>query len=369
VIRSNPGASVYQNQGDQSFEGDQEMNKDRESMCRVGRRNGMSGRRGPRGMWCRRRQRAPHDVGERCTSTPHTARKRTALARTARAGTAGAHNASMGSASAHNASMHSKRMYSRYTQREHGGHKHDNAGMHSASTKHGPVHPRDVDDDAERMAHDLSERCTSAPHAQHEGAQLEHGMHSASTKHGPGHPRDVDDDDERMSHDLSERCTSAPHAQHEDAQLEHAPHGHAQQAWARARTCRRHTERTNQLGDAGANPARGATRPRARPAHHQRWAPEPPAAAARRPARPHRGPPAAALHPGTRVEPLSGARPQALQQCAVGRPRTAKPPCPSDAAPRQARDRRTAHRRRLQPRPRPRHPIAIYFRPHKHCSP
>lgn len=111
----------------------------------------------------------------------------------------------------------------------------------------------------------------------------------------------------------------------------------------------------------GANPARGATRPRARPAHHQRWAPEPPAAAARRPARPHRGPPAAALHPGTRVEPSSGARPQALQQCAVGRPRTAKPPCPSDAAPRQARDRRTAHRRRLQPRPRPRHPIAIYF--------
>jgi len=140
-------------------------------------------------------RRAPHDVDERCTSTPHTARKRTALARTARAGTAGAHNASMGSASAHNASMHSKRMYSRYTQREHGGHKHDNAGMHSASTKH-----------------------------------------------GPGHPQDVDDDDERMSHDLSERCTSAPHAQHEGAQLEHAPHGHAQQAWARARTCRRQTD-------------------------------------------------------------------------------------------------------------------------------
>ena len=82
--------------------------------------------------------------------------------------------------------MHSKRMYSRYTQREHGGHKHDNAGMHSASTKHGPVHPRDVDDDVERMAHDLSERCTSAPHAQHEGAQLEHGMHRDSARPGPG---------------------------------------------------------------------------------------------------------------------------------------------------------------------------------------
>ena len=164
----------------------------------------MSGRRGRRGVWCRRRQRAPHDVGERCTSTPHTARKRTALARTARAGTAGAHNASMGSASAHNASMHSKRMYSRYTQREHGGHKHDNAGMHSASTKHGPVHPRDVDDD-----------------------------------------------DERMSHDLSERCTSAPHAQHEGAQLEHAPHGHAQQAWARARTCRRQTAQVHRAHSTG----------------------------------------------------------------------------------------------------------------------
>ena len=83
----------------------------------------------------------------------------------------------MGSASAHNTSMHSKRMHRRYTQREHGGHKHDNASMHSASTKHGPVHPRDVDDDDEWMSHDLSERCTSAPHAQHEGAQLEHAPH------------------------------------------------------------------------------------------------------------------------------------------------------------------------------------------------
>ena len=54
------------------------------------------------------------------------------------------------------------------------GHKHDNVSMHSASTKHGPVHPRDVGDVDERMSHDLGERCTSAPHAQHEGAQLEH---------------------------------------------------------------------------------------------------------------------------------------------------------------------------------------------------
>ena len=84
--------------------------------------------------------------------------------------------------------MHSKRMHSRYTQREHGGHKHDNAGMHSASTKHGPVHPRDVDDDAERMAHDLSERCTSAPHAQHEGAQLEQACTAPAQSTGRGTP-------------------------------------------------------------------------------------------------------------------------------------------------------------------------------------
>ena len=51
---------------------------------------GMSGRRGRRGMWCRRRRQAPHDVGECCTSTPHAARRRTARARIARARTAGA---------------------------------------------------------------------------------------------------------------------------------------------------------------------------------------------------------------------------------------------------------------------------------------
>jgi hypothetical protein len=114
-------------------------------------------------MQCRR---APHDVYGRCTSTPHTARNRTAQARTARAGTTGARNASMGSASAHTASVHTQRMHSRYTQREHGGHKYDNASMHSASTKHSPVHPRDVDDVDERTSNDLGERCTSAPHAQ-----------------------------------------------------------------------------------------------------------------------------------------------------------------------------------------------------------
>ena len=50
--------------------------------------------------------------------------------------------------------MHSKRMHSRYTQREHGRRKRDDASMHSASTKHGPAHPRDVDDVDERMPHD-----------------------------------------------------------------------------------------------------------------------------------------------------------------------------------------------------------------------
>ena len=52
----------------------------------------------------------------------------------------------MGSASVHNTSMHGKRMHSRYTQREHGRRKRDNASMHSTSTKHEPVYPRDVDD-------------------------------------------------------------------------------------------------------------------------------------------------------------------------------------------------------------------------------
>ena len=50
--------------------------------------------------------------------------------------------------------MHSKRMHSRYTQREHGRRKRDNASMH-ASSKHGPVHPRDVDDVDEGMSHDM----------------------------------------------------------------------------------------------------------------------------------------------------------------------------------------------------------------------
>ena len=166
--------------------------------------------------------------------TTRPARKRTARTRTARARTAGARNPSMGSASAHNASMHSKRMHSRYTQREHGGHKHDNASMHSASTKHGPVHPRDVDDV-----------------------------------------------DERMSHDLSERCTSAPHAQHEGAQLEHTPHGHAQQAWARARTCRRHCTSTpcTQYGHTSVPSSKCTTAESAAP----RPCPRPPAVSRRRP--------------------------------------------------------------------------------------
>ena len=60
----------------------------------------------------------------------------------------------MGNTSAHNASMHSKRIHSRYTQREHGRRKRDNTSMHRASTKHRPEHPRDVDDVDELMPHD-----------------------------------------------------------------------------------------------------------------------------------------------------------------------------------------------------------------------
>ena len=93
-------------------------------------------------------------------------------------------------------------------------------------------------------------------------------MHSASTKHGPAHPRDVDDVDERMSHDLGERCTSAPHDQHEGAQLEHALHGHAQQAWARARTCRRQTARVHRAHSTGTQ-ACAARAHRAKCAHSE----------------------------------------------------------------------------------------------------
>ena len=74
----------------------------------------------------------------------------------------------MGSASVHNTNMHGKRMHSRYTQREHGRRKRDNASMHSTSTKHEPAYPRDVDDVDGRRPHDVDERYTSAPHAQHE---------------------------------------------------------------------------------------------------------------------------------------------------------------------------------------------------------
>ena len=89
---------------------------------------------------------------------------------------------------------------------------------------------------------------TRAWEATFSGKRDNASMHSTSTKHGPAHPRDVDDVDERRPHDLDERCTSAPHAQHEGAQHSHAQHSHAQQAWARApraRTCRRQTARAH----------------------------------------------------------------------------------------------------------------------------
>ena len=73
---------------------------------------------------------------------------------------------------------------------------------------------------------------TRAWEATFSGKRDNASMHSTSTTHGPAHTRDVDDVDERRPHDLDERCTSAPHAQHEGAQLEHAQHVHAQQAWA-----------------------------------------------------------------------------------------------------------------------------------------
>ena len=99
--------------------------------------------------------------------------RRTARARTARARTAGTRNASMGSASAHNASMH------------------------SASTKHGPAHPRDVDDVDGRRPHDVDERYTH---------------HTPSTKaHSPS------------THSTGTRSRQGP----ERAHIDDKPHEHA----------------------------------------------------------------------------------------------------------------------------------------------
>jgi len=142
----------------------------------------------------------------------------------------------------------------------------------------------------------------------------------------------------------------------------HAGKARAYRAWARRCTrmpqhtrptaARRH-KRTRAYGPVRRRRRKPGPRPRAaartRPAHRQHWRR---AASSRRPAaRPPAPGPA-----GRRRAPPRPARgailtgPQVLLQCAAGRPRTAKPPCPSDAAPRRARDRRTAHRRRLQPR-------------------
>jgi hypothetical protein len=101
------------------------------------------------------------------------------------------------STKAHSAGTHSAGMHSRCMQREHGkrnraqrkhvqqGHEQQvhatrawdeqaRTSMHSASTKHGPANPRDVDNVDERNPH---------------------------------YPRDVDDVDEQSAHDLDECCT------------------------------------------------------------------------------------------------------------------------------------------------------------------
>ena len=156
-------------------------------------------------MWCRRRQRAPHGVGERCTSTPHDQHENAQRGHAHQGHTQQVHAPRAWETQARKKQRHAQQAHTqRVHATEHGRRKRDNASMHSASTKHGPVHPRDVDDV-----------------------------------------------DERMSHDLGERCTSAPHAQHEGAQLEHTPHGHAQQAWARARTCRRQTAQVHRAHSTG----------------------------------------------------------------------------------------------------------------------
>jgi len=141
---------------------------------------------------------ASHDVGERCTSTPHAqhegaqrghaqrghaqqvhatraweAQARKTQACRAIARTAGTRNASMGGASTHNASMH------------------------RASTKHGPAHPRDVDDVDGRRPHDVDERYTH---------------HTSSTKaHIPS------------THSTGTRSRQGP----ERAHIDDKPHEHA----------------------------------------------------------------------------------------------------------------------------------------------
>ena len=95
-----------------------------------------------------------HNKGthSRRTQCEHRKRKRAKRKHAEHARTAGTRNAGMGCASAQNASMH------------------------NASTKHGPAHPRDVDDVDGRRPHDVDERYTSAPHDQHEGARPEHAQ-------------------------------------------------------------------------------------------------------------------------------------------------------------------------------------------------
>ena len=90
-------------------------------------------------------------------------------------------------------------------------------------------------------------------------------LHSASTKHGPAHPRDVDDVDERSAHDLDECCASTPRAPHEVVQHGHAQQWHAQQA--HATRAQAHTARARAAGTrntstgAQARTTRGHRRP------------------------------------------------------------------------------------------------------------
>ena len=132
--------------------------------------------------------------------TTHPARS-TARARTARARTAGARNASMGGASTHNASMH------------------------SASTKHGPAHPRDVDDVDGRRPHDVDDRYTRLSQAHHTSSTKAHSpsTHSTGTcrRQGPEHAHA---DDKPHRHERTERT------EEEEGEEEDTPrtqHGHA----------------------------------------------------------------------------------------------------------------------------------------------
>ena len=100
-----------------------------------------------------------------------------------------------------------------------------NASLHSASTKHGPAHPRDVDDVDGRRPHDVDDRYTRLSQAHHTSSTKAHSpsTHSTGTcrRQGPEHAHA---DDKPHRHERTERT------EEEEGEEEDTPrtqHGHA----------------------------------------------------------------------------------------------------------------------------------------------